>query len=177
MLLGVRADEQAAGERAMGDITAFKRSSDPAITPADESRSISILIVDDEEHLVELLTRKVKFLNHRVAGKARNGKEAVELARKLRPDLIIMDIGLPVMDGIDAARIILQTQKVPIVISTGSSDEGTLRRLKNLTIGAYIVKPFSPAQLKVALHLAMSSHDPGRGTAECEPPLALVAGE
>ena len=161
----------------MGNITPFKAPSDPNTTPAEESRSISVLIVDDEEHLVDLLTREIKFLNHRVAGKARNGKEAVELARKLRPDLIIMDIGLPVMDGIDAARAILQTQKVPIVISTGSSDEVTLSRLTDLTIGAYIVKPFSPAQLKVALHLAMSSHDPESEPAECEPPIALVSRE
>lgn len=161
----------------MDKITTFKTPSHPGSTAKEESRSISILIVDDEEHLVELLARKIKFLNHRVAGTARDGKEAVELARKLRPDLIIMDIGLPVMDGIDAARAIQQNQNVPIVISTGASDEVTLRRLSNLTIGAYIVKPFSPAQLKVALHLAMSAHDPDDESVEYGRPMALLSGK
>jgi response regulator NasT len=160
----------------MGKITAFKTPSRAGDTPVEESRPISILVVDDEEDLVALLTREIRSLHHRVAGKARNGQQAVELARKLRPDLIIMDIGMPVMDGIDATHAIQQTQKMPIVISTGSSDELTLGRLKNLTIGGYLVKPFSPAQLKVVLHLAMSSHVPESESAEFEPPAARGAG-
>ncbi len=140
----------------MDKISLFKKPPETD-APIDPCGAISILIVDDEEHLVELLTRKIKFLNHRVVGKARHGKEAIELAQKLRPDLIIMDIGLPVLDGIEAARAILQTQRVPIVISTGAADEGTLHRLKDLAISAYLVKPYSPAQLKAALHVAMAA--------------------
>ena len=75
-----------------------------------------------------------------------------------QPDLVILDIDMPVMNGIEAARTILLTRNLPIIISTGRADEATLRQLQNLNIGAYLVKPFSLAQLKAAIFVAMSRH-------------------
>lgn len=142
----------------MNKITVFDPAAAADSSPPAGVSSWSILIADDNARLLELLARNLKALRHRVVGIAHDGKEAVALAQKLRPDLIILDIDMPLMDGIDAARAILRQQSVPIVINTGASDDHTLRRLRSVKIGAYIVKPFSPAQLKVALHTAMLAH-------------------
>ncbi len=122
--------------------------------------SLSIVVADDEPGILHLLTRSLRLLQHRVVGSGRNGQEAVALATQFQPDLVILDIDMPMMNGIEAARAILLTQKLPIIISTGRADEGTLQRLRNLNIGAYLVKPFSPAQLKAAIFVAMSRFQP-----------------
>jgi response regulator NasT len=118
---------------------------------------ISILIADDEKRMADLLAKNCKTLGHHVAGIAKNGKEAVKLAQELRPDLVILDVNMPGMDGIEAATAILKNQKVAIIFSTGAFDSLTLRRVQSLGIGGYLVKPFSPAQLKVAAHMAVFS--------------------
>lgn len=140
----------------MNTIEPIKPSDDA--TPLAGALSLSIVVADDEPGILHLLTRSLRLLQHRVVGSGRNGQEAVELTAQFRPDLVILDIDMPVMNGIEAARTILLTQNLPIIISTGRADEPTLRRLQNLNIGAYLVKPFSPAQLKAAIFVAMSRH-------------------
>ena len=134
------------------------------VKPSDEAtaaagpHSLSIVVADDEPGIIHLLTRSLRLLQHRVVGSGCNGQEAVALAAQFQPDLVILDIDMPLMNGIEAARAILLTQDLPIIISTGRADEPTLQRLKNLHIGAYLVKPFSPAQLKAAIFVAVSRH-------------------
>ena len=128
------------------------------ITTQTTTRSLSILVADDDPWMSELLKRHLRMLTHRVAGAARDGQEAVALAKQLHPDLVILDINMPVIDGIQAARAIQADQNVSIIISTGAADESTLDRLRELKIGAYLVKPFSPAQLKAAIYVATYWH-------------------
>jgi response regulator NasT len=106
--------------------------------------------------MAELLATNLRRLGHRVVGIAWNGREAVDMALKLNPDALIMDIHMPVLDGLQAAREILCTRLIPIVFSTGMSDTRSLHRAIDLQIISYLVKPFSPAQLKVAVHLAVA---------------------
>lgn len=127
-------------------------------TPIVRALSLTIVVADDEPGVLRLLTQSLRLLQHRVAGSARNGQEAVELATQFQPDLVILDIDMPILNGLEAARTILQTRNLPIIISTGRADEATLRRLRNLNIGAYLVKPFSQAQLKAAIFVAMARH-------------------
>jgi response regulator NasT len=91
------------------------------------------------------------------------------MALKKCPDAVIMDIHMPILDGIQAAREIHSVQSTPIVLSTGLCDVKTLRRAIDLDILSYLVKPFSPDQLKVALNLAVikarSIRHPGAWTA------------
>ncbi len=122
--------------------------------------SLSIVVADDEPGILHLLTRSLRLLQHRVVGSGQNGQEAVALAAQFQPDLVILDIDMPMMNGIEAARAILLTRDLPIIISTGRADEPTLQRMRNLNIGAYLVKPFSPAQLKAAIFVAMSRYQP-----------------
>jgi response regulator NasT len=123
---------------------------------AAKPQTLSILIADDEKRMFDLLFKSCELLGHRVTGIAHNGLDAITLAHELHPDLIILDVGMPEIDGIEAAAAILKQRQVPIIISTGASDEHTLNRVRNLGIVGYLVKPFSPAQLKAAIHMAVS---------------------
>jgi response regulator NasT len=121
-----------------------------------EPEVYSVLVADDDRTMAELLATNLRRLGHRVVGVAWNGKEAVEMALKTRPDVVIMDIHMPVLDGLEAAGEILASQRIPIVLSTGLADCRTVNRAIDLRVISYLVKPFSPAQLKVAVSMAVA---------------------
>jgi two-component system, response regulator PdtaR len=122
------------------------------------SQSLGVLIADDDMRIVHLLSMSVKSLGHEIVGTADNGLDAVELANKHKPDLVILDIEMPKMNGFEAAEKILQGHSVPIILSTGSSDEVSLQHARELDIQAYLVKPFSKAQLNSSISIALSQH-------------------
>lgn len=124
----------------------------------DAVNSLSVLIADDEMRILHLLTITLKSLGHEVVGTADNGVDAVELAAKHHPDLVILDLEMPRMDGFEAAERILNESSVPIIISTGKSDGDSLHRAQNLDIQAYLVKPFSKAQLNSSISVALAQH-------------------
>jgi CheY-like chemotaxis protein len=119
-----------------------------------------------------LIAVNVRRLGHRVAGIAWNGKEAVAMSLKLRPDAVIMDIHMPVLDGIQAAAAIVSVHGTPIILSTGLADSKTVRRAIALRLISYLVKPFSPNQLKVALQLAIAN---GRAIAASAPDTTVAS--
>ncbi len=119
--------------------------------------SYTVLVADDDRLMANLLAVNVRRLGHQVAGIAWNGKEAVAMTLKRRPDAVIMDIHMPVLDGIQAAAAILSVHSIPIILSTGLSDSKTVRRAVDLRLISYLVKPFGPNQLKVALQLAFAN--------------------
>ena len=120
--------------------------------------SLSVLVADDEMRVLHLLTMTLKSLGHEVVGSADNGQDAVLLAGKHQPDLVILDLEMPKMDGFEAAERILSESSVPIIISTGKSDCASLERAQNIDIQAYLVKPFSKAQLNSSISIALSQH-------------------
>jgi response regulator NasT len=119
--------------------------------------SYTVLVADDDRVMANLLAVNVRRLGHQVVGIAWNGREAVAMALKMRPDAVIMDIHMPVLDGIQAATQILSAHVIPIILSTGLSDSKTVRRAIDLRLISYLVKPFGPNQLKVALQLAIAN--------------------
>lgn len=127
-------------------------------TGTDAQSSLSVLVADDEMRMLHLLTITLKSLGHEVVGSADNGADAVQLAIKHQPDLVILDLEMPKMDGFEAAEKILEKASVPIIISTGKSDCDSLHRARNLDIQAYLVKPFSKAQLNSSISVALSQH-------------------
>jgi response regulator NasT len=116
----------------------------------------SVVVADDNRSMAELLATNLRRLGHRVVGIGWNGKEAVALVLKHRPDLLVMDVEMPHLDGINAAREILSHVTMPIVLSTGRSDESTVERALDLNVVSYLVKPYSPAQLRVAIQMAVA---------------------
>jgi len=106
----------------------------------------TILVVDDEPKIVKLVRDYLERAGFavRVAG---NGRSALSLARTERPDLIVLDLGLPQMDGLDVTRELRKLSSVPIIMLTARSEESD--KLIGLELGAddYITKPFSPKEL------------------------------
>ncbi len=106
----------------------------------------TVLVVDDEPKIVQLARDYLEHAGFRVTS-ASDGREALAAFRTGSPDLIVLDLGLPTVDGLDVARAIRRTSIVPIVMLTGRGDEAD--RVAGLELGAddYVTKPFSPKEL------------------------------
>lgn len=115
----------------------------------------TVLVAEDEAlirlDLVELLTEE----GYEVIGEAGDGEEAVKLARDLEPDLVIMDVKMPKMDGISAAEIIAEERIAPIVMLTAFSQRDLVERARDAGAMAYVVKPFGVSDVVPAIEIAM----------------------
>jgi response regulator NasT len=123
---------------------------------ATQRRSLRVLIADDEALRLLSLRQQLEGMGHQVVGEATTGDEAVSLARELKPDLLIMDIRMPGLDGIDAAKQITAERPVPIVLVTAYSEKALAERAADAGIFAYLMKPVSEADLLPAIILAAS---------------------
>jgi PAS domain S-box-containing protein len=116
----------------------------------------SILIVEDESVNAAVIEYQLKKLGYLVAGIASSGKEALELAQKTRPDLVLMDIQLEgEMDGVEAAAAIRKKMAVPVVFLTATSDDLTVERARTTEAFGYLHKPFQEREVHSALQLAL----------------------
>ena len=123
----------------------------------------TILIVEDEAIVAADLAGKLARLGYEVAGLAAQGEEAVALARRLRPQLVLMDIWLKgPMDGIEAAEAIRHQHDVPVVYLTAHSDPATLARAKLTGPFGYILKPFEERELATQIEMALYRHQADR---------------
>ncbi len=125
---------------------------------SSKQHELSVLLTEDDADVAKYLTTVLKTLGHRVIGIAGNGLEAVEMARALTPDLIIMDIDLPKMNGVTAATHILESISVPVIICTGRSDYEALESAREIDVQAYLNKPFSAVQLRSAIVIALTQY-------------------
>lgn len=117
---------------------------------------LRVLIADDEGIRLLSLRAQLEHIGHEVVGEASDGQAAVDLALKLKPDLIIMDIKMPKMDGIEAAKSITGERPVPILLVTSYSEKQLAERAVDAGIFAYLMKPVSEADLVPAIILATS---------------------
>ena len=123
----------------------------------------TILIVEDEAIVAADLAGKLGRLGYEVAGTAAQGEEAVALACRLRPHLVLMDIWLKgPMDGIEAADAIRRQHDVPVVYLTAHSDPATLARAKLTGPFGYILKPFEERELATQIEMAIYRHQADR---------------
>jgi response regulator NasT len=114
-------------------------------------------VIAEDEALIRLdLKEMLEEEGYQVAGEAADGERAVELAAKLTPDLVILDVKMPVLDGISAAERIAADQVCPVVILTAFSQRELVERARDAGAMAYLVKPFTKADLVPAIEIAVS---------------------
>ena len=132
------------------------RDNGPMTTDADVTPAHRVLIAEDEALIRLDLAEMLREEGYEVVGEAGDGQEAVELAEKLTPDLVIMDVKMPRRDGIDAAREIAEKRIAPIVVLTAFSQRDLVERARDAGAMAYLVKPFSISDLIPAIELAVT---------------------
>ena len=125
-------------------------------TEQTSSKGPRVLVAEDEAlirlDLVELLTEE----GYRVVGQATNGEEAVAMARQLQPDLVMMDIKMPVMSGIEAAEIITDEHIAAVVMLTAFSQRDLVEQAREAGVMGYVVKPFDASDVIPAIEMAMA---------------------
>jgi AmiR/NasT family two-component response regulator len=125
------------------------------MTPT-HTRPARIIIADDESLIRMDLREMLAHLGYDVVGEAADGRTAVELAKRLAPDLIIMDIKMPDMDGISAANEVAQERIAPVVLLTAYSESTLIGRARDAGVCGYLVKPFRETELMPVIELALS---------------------
>ncbi len=117
-----------------------------------------IVVVEDEPlirlDLVEMLTES----GYDVVGQAGDGEAAIRLVRQVRPDLVLMDVKMPVMDGVSAAEVLAAEGIAPVVLLTAFSQSDLIDRALAAGVQGYVVKPFTMAELRPAIEIALARH-------------------
>lgn len=119
-------------------------------------QQLRVVIADDESIRLMSLRKQLEALGHQVVGEASNGREVVEIARQVKPDLAILDIKMPEMDGIEAAKAITAEWLIPIIILTAYGEEELVERASEAGVLAYLMKPVSEEDLLPAITLALA---------------------
>ena len=115
-----------------------------------------IVIAEDDDVTRKDLRETLEGLGYLVVGEARDGQSAVNLAQELKPDIVVMDIQMPGMDGIDAAEALTRDRVAPVLLLTAYFDKAKVERAKEAGVIAYLVKPFSESDLEPAIEVALS---------------------
>ncbi|KRE96150.1 hypothetical protein ASG76_03655 [Nocardioides sp. Soil774] len=125
-------------------------------TPSDDVRRV---VIAEDEALIRMdLAEMLGEEGYEVVGQAGDGQKAIELARELRPDLVILDVKMPVLDGIAAAEVIAGERIAPVVILTAFSQRDLVVRARDAGAMAYLVKPFQRGDLVPAIEMAVSRY-------------------
>ena len=115
-----------------------------------------IIIAEDDTVIRMDLREELQRQGYLVVGDVGDGLSAVNLARELRPDLVVMDIKMPEMDGIEAAKILTAEKLAPVVLLTAFSDDELIQRAREAGVVHYVTKPWRQADLKPAIEIALS---------------------
>jgi AmiR/NasT family two-component response regulator len=123
------------------------------------SHSLRIAIADDEPDMQEYFRTILPRLGHEVIAVSGTGRDLVEQCRVAKPDLVITDIKMPDMDGIDAAALIYKSSAVPVILVSAHHDPATIRRAEADFVMAFLVKPIKQADLEPAIAIAIRRFD------------------
>ena len=126
-----------------------------SLSPAAR-RHWRILIADDESLIRLDLREMLSQLGYDIVGEAGDGRSALDLAHKLRPDLVIMDIKMPGIDGISAAEDLTREKIAPVLLLTAYSDQSLVERAKEAGVVGYVVKPFRQTELMPVIELSLA---------------------
>jgi len=131
--------------------------------PAPSSSALRILVAEDEALIRMDLIEMLGEAGYTVCAEASNGQEAVNLATEHRPDLCILDVKMPILDGISAAEQIIDI--APVLMLTAFSQRELVERARDAGVMAYVVKPFTIGDLLPAIEIAVSRHTQMRSLA------------
>ncbi len=118
--------------------------------------SIRVLVAEDEALIRMDLVEMLSELGYAVVGQAANGQIAVDLAAELHPDVVLMDVAMPVRDGLSAAAEIIEQRSAPVVMVTAFSESDTVQHAAQSGALGYLVKPFNRSDLRPAIELAVA---------------------
>ncbi len=119
---------------------------------------IRLVIADDESLIRMNLKETLISLGYLVVGEAGDGTSVIHLARELRPDLVLMDIKMPKLDGIQAAKVLTEEKIAPVLLLTAYSDRELVDRAREAGVVNYIVKPFRDAELMPTIEIALARY-------------------
>ncbi|PNR92259.1 ANTAR domain-containing response regulator [Petrotoga sp. 9PWA.NaAc.5.4] len=119
-------------------------------------KELKIVIAEDETLILMGLKSNLESLGHKVVGEASNGKELIDIVLERKPDLIIADINLPILGGLEALEIINQKMDVPSLIVSGYDDEELIQRATEIGVLGYLIKPIDESDLKAAIEIVIS---------------------
>lgn len=122
-------------------------------------RSLRVVIAEDEPLVTEMLAEQLRHLGHRIVGEAANGEEVINLVLDSRPDLVLMDIKMPKVSGLQASRTIMERSPVPIILLTAYTDDAFIEEAASVGAMAYLVKPVDERDLVPAIRLVLSQFE------------------
>jgi AmiR/NasT family two-component response regulator len=115
-----------------------------------------VIIADDESLIRMDLREMLTNLGYLVVGEVGDGRSALNLARELRPDIVLMDIRMPDMDGIEAAKVLTEERVAPVLLLSAYSDQEYVQRAQQAGVTGYLVKPFRESDLAPAIEVALA---------------------
>lgn len=115
-----------------------------------------VIIADDESLIRMDLREMLTNLGYLVVGEVGDGQSAVNLAKELRPDIVIMDIKMPDMDGIEAAKLLTEDRVAPVLLLSAYSQQELVQRAQKAGVAGYLVKPFRESDLAPAIEVALA---------------------
>ena len=119
-------------------------------------KAINVVIAEDEAIIRLDLKESLEAEGYEVIGETGRGDEVIDLVRKLEPDLVILDIKMPGMNGLDAAKVISEEGLAPVILLTAFSQQDLIKEAGNAGVLAYLVKPFQRSDLVPSIELALS---------------------
>ena len=120
---------------------------------------IRVLVAEDNQVVSELIGHFLQVIGFEMAGQAVTGVEAVEMTVSLRPDVVLMDIEMPELDGLEATRQIQARQPTPVVFLTAHEGEELIEKASEVGASAYLTKPPQVKELERAIIMALARHD------------------
>ena len=129
-----------------------------ANSPNTEQVAPRVIVAEDEAIIRMDLIEMLREAGYNVIGEAANGREAISLARHLKPDLAILDVKMPEIDGISAAELIVNEKLAAVLMLTAFSQRELVERARDAGAMAYLVKPFSIGDLTPAIEMALGRY-------------------
>ncbi len=120
--------------------------------------SLRVILAEDETIIRLDLKERLEDAGYRVVGEAGDGESAVQMARELRPDVVVMDVKMPGIDGIEAARQLTEDRVAPVVLVTAHGDRELVERASAAGVIAYVLKPLRSGDLEPAIEVALGRY-------------------